>query len=81
MEPAVREFATATGLLEPVRELTAWLAEIIHYRRASHKARLLMIAAERIRESELPTRGLASGGWSAWARRTELSAATCRGPI
>lgn len=55
LEPAVEEFAEATGLLEPVRQLTTWLAEIIYYRRAPHKARLLMNAAKKIKETGLPT--------------------------
>jgi hypothetical protein len=58
VEPAVQEFVEATGLLEPVRELATWLAEIIHYRRAPHKARLLLRAADKIRQTGLPPRAV-----------------------
>lgn len=54
VEPAVQAFAEATGVLGPVQELAAWATDLIHYRRAPYQARLLMGAAEKIRESGLP---------------------------
>jgi hypothetical protein len=54
LEPAVEAFAEATGVLAPIRELTAWAADLIRYRRAPHQARLLMKAAEKTKESGLP---------------------------
>jgi hypothetical protein len=52
--PAVEEFAEATGVLEPIRQLTTWAAEIIYYRRAPYKAKLILRAAEKIRATGLP---------------------------
>jgi hypothetical protein len=54
LEPAVEAFAEATGLLGPVRELTAWATDLIRYRRAPHQAKLLIRAAEKIKTSGLP---------------------------
>jgi hypothetical protein len=54
LEPAVEAFAEATGALEPVRETTGWLADIVRYRRLAHQAKLLMRAAEKIKASGLP---------------------------
>jgi hypothetical protein len=53
--PAVTEFAKATGLTEPVRELAMWAADLIRSRRLPHQARLMMRAAEKIRQSGMPT--------------------------
>jgi hypothetical protein len=58
LEPAVQEFADATGLLEPIRELTTWLAESIRYRRAPYKAKLLMSAAKKVRATGIPPRAV-----------------------
>jgi hypothetical protein len=55
LEPAVEAFAEATGLLGPVRELTAWATDLIRYRRAPHQAKLLIRAAEKIKASGLPS--------------------------
>ncbi len=54
LEPAVEALAEATGALEPVRETTGWLADMIHYRRMGHQAKLLMKAADKIRATGLP---------------------------
>jgi hypothetical protein len=54
LEPAVEAFAKATGALEPVRETTGWLADIVRYRRLAHQAKLLVRAAEKIKASGLP---------------------------
>ena len=54
VEPAIQAFAEATGVLGPVQELAAWATDLIRYRRAPYQARLLMSAAEKIRESGLP---------------------------
>jgi hypothetical protein len=54
LEPAVQAFAEATGALEPVRESTGWLGDVIRYRREAHLAKVLMKAAEKIKESGLP---------------------------
>jgi hypothetical protein len=54
LEPAVEAFAEATGLLGPVRELSAWATDLIRYRRAPHQAKLLIRAAEKIKASGLP---------------------------
>jgi hypothetical protein len=54
LEPAVEAFAEATGALEPVRELSGWLADIVRYRRLPHQAKLLQRAAEKIKASGLP---------------------------
>lgn len=54
LEPAVEAFAEATGALEPVRETTGWLADIVRYRRVAHQAKLLMRAAAKIKASGLP---------------------------
>lgn len=58
LQPAVQQFASAVGRSEPVNELVAWLVDLIHYRRAAHKARLLMNAAEKIAATGLPTRAV-----------------------
>jgi hypothetical protein len=58
VEPAVQAFAEATGVLGPVQELAAWATDLIRYRRAPYQARLLMSAAEKIRESGLPPRAV-----------------------
>jgi hypothetical protein len=55
LQPAVAEFARATGVTAPIQELTGWLADIVRYRRASHQARILLRAASKIRDSGLPT--------------------------
>jgi len=54
LEPAVEAFAEATGSLEPVREATGWLTDLIRYKRLPHQARLLMKAAEKVKETGLP---------------------------
>ena len=54
LEPAVEAFAEATGVLEPVREMAAWVTDLIRYRRLPHQAKLLMDAAEKIKASGLP---------------------------
>lgn len=54
LEPAVEAFAEATGLLDPVREVTAWVTDLIRYRRLPHQAKLLVDAAEKIKASGLP---------------------------
>lgn len=51
LEPAVEAFGEATGALEPIREMTSWLADIVRYRRLPHQARLLQRAAEKIKAS------------------------------
>jgi hypothetical protein len=51
LEPAVRAFAQATGVLGPVREFAVWATDLIRDRRAPYQARLLMRAAEKIRAS------------------------------
>jgi hypothetical protein len=53
--PAVEDFAEATGLTGPVRELAGWLTDLIRYRRAPHQAKLLIDAAAKIRASGLPS--------------------------
>ena len=58
LQPAVQQFASAVGRSEPVNELVAWLADLIHYRRAADKARLLMNAAEKIAATGLPIRAI-----------------------
>lgn len=55
LEPAVEAFAEATGSLEPVREATGWLSDLIRYKRLPHQAKLLMKAAEKVKETGLPT--------------------------
>jgi hypothetical protein len=52
--PAVTEFAEATGMTEPVRELATWAADLIRSRRLPHQAKLMMRAAEKIRASGMP---------------------------
>jgi len=54
LEPAVEAFGEATGALELIREMTAWLADIVRYRRLPHQAALLQRAAEKIKASGLP---------------------------
>jgi hypothetical protein len=54
LEPAVQAFAEATGSLEPVREATGWLTDLIRYKRLPHQAKLLMDAAEKVKETGLP---------------------------
>jgi len=54
LEPAVQAFVEATGLLGPVREFAAWATDLIRYRRAPHQAKLLLRAAEKIKQSGLP---------------------------
>jgi hypothetical protein len=54
LEPAVEAFAEATGSLEPVREATGWLSDLIRYKRLPHQAKLLMKAAEKVKETGLP---------------------------
>jgi hypothetical protein len=54
LEPAVVAFDQATGILGPVRETSAWLTELIRYRRLPHQAKLLMSAAEKVKASGLP---------------------------
>ena len=54
LEPAIEAFAEATGALEPVREATGWLGDMIRYRREAHLAKVLMKAAEKVKESGLP---------------------------
>lgn len=54
LEPAVEAFGEATGAFEPIREMTAWLADIVRYRRLPHQAALLQRAAEKIKASGLP---------------------------
>jgi hypothetical protein len=54
LEPAVEALAEATGSLEPVRELTGWLTDLIRYKRLPHQAKLLMKAAEQVKETGLP---------------------------
>jgi hypothetical protein len=59
LEPAVEAFADATGLLAPVREIALWATDLIRYRRAPHQARLLMSAAEKVKQSGLPPTAVA----------------------
>ena len=47
-------FAEATGLLARIREFTGWVADFVRYHRAPHQARLLMRAAEKIKDCGLP---------------------------
>lgn len=54
LEPAIEAFAEATGALEPARETTAWLTDMIRYRRLAHQAKLLMRTAEKVKASGLP---------------------------
>lgn len=54
LEPAVEALAEATGALEPVRETTAWITDLIRYRRLPHQAKLLMKAADKVRACGLP---------------------------
>lgn len=54
LEPAIEAFAEATGALESVREATGWLGDMIRYRREAHLAKVLMKAAEKVKESGLP---------------------------
>ena len=42
------------GLLAPIREFTGWVADFVRYHRAPHQARLLMRAAEKIKDCGLP---------------------------
>ena len=58
LQPAVQQFAAAIGRTGPVSELVDWLTDLIHYRRAPHKATLLMEAAEKIAATGLPTRAV-----------------------
>lgn len=51
---AVQVFDEATGILGPAREVAAWVTDHIRYRRAPNQARLLVKAAEKIKESGLP---------------------------
>jgi hypothetical protein len=52
--PAARAFQEAVGQTSVGQEIGQWLADVVRYRRASHQARLLMRAAEKIRASGLP---------------------------
>jgi hypothetical protein len=54
LEPAVEAIAEATGSMEPAREGAGWLADLIRYKLLPHQARLLMRAAERVKETGLP---------------------------
>lgn len=58
LEPAVRDFAEATGLLGPVREMVEWVTQSIRYRREPSKAKLLVTSAAKIRASGLPVRAV-----------------------
>lgn len=54
LESAVEALGEATGALEPVREITGWLADIVRYRRVAYQAKLMMKAAEKIEATGLP---------------------------
>lgn len=58
LQPAVQQFVAAIGRTGPISELVDWLTDLIHYRRAPHKAKLLMDAAEKIAATGLPTRAV-----------------------
>jgi len=58
LEPAAREFAAAVSRSGPGGEISAFLSDVIRYRRAPYTARLLMRTAEKIRASGLPPRAV-----------------------
>lgn len=59
LEPAVAELAQASGILIPVQELAGILADTIRYRwRVPHACRLIANAAEKVRATGLPPRGV-----------------------
>ena len=77
LQPALQQFAATIGRTGPVTELVDWLPDLIHYRRAPHKAKLLVDAAQKIKTTGLPSAPLKTGSCGPSSRR-ELSRTTSR---